>query len=151
MIKGLPLSYNKDFQEDKEPIFDTVKTVSTCVKAMTILLNEGIELNIDNLSESVENDFSNATDLADYLVAKNVPFRTAYQIVGKIVKYCLGQNKLLKNLSLNEFKEFHNGFDEDIFQKLTPINVVQSRNSVGGTGFDQVKIELNSWKKKLLL
>ena len=151
MIKGLPLSYNKDFQEDKEPLFDTVKTVSTCVKAMTILLNEGIELNIDNLSESVENDFSNATDLADYLVAKNVPFRTAYQIVGKIVKYCLGQNKLLKNLSLNEFKEFHNGFDEDIFQKLTPINVVQSRNSVGGTGFDQVKIELNSWKKKLLL
>ena len=151
MIKGLPLSYNKDFQEDKEPLFDTVKTVSTCVKAMTILLNEGIELNIDNLSESVENDFSNATDLADYLVAKNVPFRTAYQIVGKIVKYCLGQNKLLKNLTLNEFKEFHNGFDEDIFQKLTPINVVQSRNSVGGTGFDQVKIELNSWKKKLLL
>ena len=89
MVKGVPLSYNKDFQEDKEPIFDTAETTSSCITAMTILLNEGIEFNIKNLSASVENDFSNATDLADYLVSKDVPFRTAYQVVGEIVKYCL--------------------------------------------------------------
>ena len=88
MVKGVPLSYNKDFQEDKEPLFDTVETISSCTKAMTILINEGIEFNIENLSDSVENDFSNATDLADYLVDKDVPFRTAYQVVGQMVKYC---------------------------------------------------------------
>jgi len=96
MVKGVPLSYNKDFQEDKEPIFDTAETISSCIKAMTILINEGIEFNIKILSDSVENDFSNATDLADYLVGKNVPFRTAYQVVGEIVKYCLRIKSYLK-------------------------------------------------------
>ena len=83
MVKGVPLAYNKDYQEDKEPLFDTAETISSCIKAMTILINEGIEFNIQNLSDSVDNDFSNATDLADYLVGKG-PFRTAYQVVGEI-------------------------------------------------------------------
>jgi hypothetical protein len=103
MIKGVPLAYNKDFQEDKEPIFDTVDTISSCLKAMTILLNEGIEFNVEKLMDSVHNDFSNATDLADYLVFKNVPFREAYQVVGDIVKYCLSKNILFKDLKLEEF------------------------------------------------
>ena len=106
MVKGIPLSYNKDFQEDKEPIFDTAETISSCIKAMTILINEGIEFNIKNLSDSVEKDFSNATDLADYLVGK-VPFRTAYQVVGEIVKYCIERNLLFKNLKIDELKKFH--------------------------------------------
>ena len=151
MIKGVPLSYNKDFQEDKEPIFDTVETLSSCLKAMTILINEGIEFNIDNLSDSVNNDFSNATDLADYLVSKDIPFRSAYQIVGNIVKYCLEKNILFKNLRIEEFKKFHEKFEEDIFDSLDPINVVRSRTSIGGTGFQQVEIELKNWKKILLL
>ena len=151
MIKGVPLAYNKDFQEDKEPIFDTVDTVSSCVKAMTILINEGIEFNVENLAESVNNDFSNATDLADYLVTKNVPFRSAYQVVGEIVKYCLAKKILFKNLNIEEFKKFHHEFEEDLFEKLTPINVVKSRTSIGGTGFEQVKIEVKNWQKKLLL
>ena len=149
IVKGLPLSYNKDFQEDKEPIFDTVDTLSACLKAMTILLNEGIEFNIEKLMESVNNDFSNATDLADYLVNKQVPFRKAYQIVGEIVKYCITKDILFKDLNLVEFQTFHSEFKEDIFENLNPINVVKSRNSLGGTGFDQVKMELNNWKKKL--
>ena len=149
MIKGVPLSYNKDFQEDKEPIFDIVDTISACLKAMTILFNEGIEFNVEKLMDSVHSDFSNATDLADYLVTKNVPFREAYQVVGDIVKYCLTKEILLKDLKLEEFQTFHNEFKEDIFENLNPMNVVKSRNSVGGTGFDQVKIEVNSWKKKL--
>ncbi len=151
MIKGLPLSYNKDFQEDKEPIFDTVETLSSCVRAMTILINEGIEFNVDNLADSVDNDFSNATDLADYLVGKNVPFRSAYQVVGEIVKYCLKRKILFKNLKIDELKKFHNKFEVDIFENIHPINVVKSRISKGGTGFAQVEIEINNWQKKLLL
>ena len=116
---------------------------------MTILINEGIEFNIKNLSDSVENDFSNATDLADYLVGKNVPFRTAYQVVGEIVKYCLERKLLFKNLTINEFKNFHPEFEEDVFLDLKPFNVVKSRNSEGGTGFSQVEKEVNNWKKKL--
>jgi argininosuccinate lyase len=149
IIKGVPLSYNKDFQEDKEPIFDIVDTISSCLKAMTILLNEGIEFNVEKLNDSVHNDFSNATDLADYLVVKKVPFRQAYQVVGDIVKYCLRKDILFKDLKLEEFQTFHKEFKEDIFENLNPMNVVKSRNSLGGTGFDQVKIELNNWKKKL--
>ena len=151
MVKGVPLSYNKDFQEDKEPLFDTAETLSSCIQAMTILINEGLEFNIERLSYSVENDFSNATDLADYLVGKEVPFRTAYQIVGEIVKYCIERNMLLKNLKIDEFKKFHSKFDEDVFDDLEPLNVVKSRTSDGGTGFSQVEKEVNAWKKKLLL
>ena len=151
MIKGIPLSYNKDFQEDKEPLFDTVETISSCLKAMTILINEGIEFNVDHLNQSLENDFSSATDLADYLVGKNIPFRSAYQIVGDLVKYCLENNVLFRELKIEEFKKFHPEFEEDIFDNIKPINVVRSRGSIGGTGFDQVQKELNNWKKKLLL
>ena len=118
---------------------------------MTILISEGIEFNIKNLSDSVENDFSNATDLADYLVGKNVAFRTAYQVVGKMVKYCLERKKLFKNLKIEEFKKFHPEFDEDVFEDLKPFNVVKSRNSEGGTGFAQVEKEVNNWQKRLLL
>ena len=118
---------------------------------MTILINEGIEFNVKNLSDSVENDFSNATDLADYLVNKHVPFRTAYQVVGQMVKYCLERKMLFKNLKIEEFKKFHPEFDEDVFEDLKPLNVVKSRNSEGGTGFVQVEKEVNKWQKKLLL
>ena len=151
MVKGVPLAYNKDYQEDKEPIFDTAETVSSCIKAMTILLNEGIEFNIENLNHSVENDFSNATDLADYLVGKQVPFRTAYQVVGEIVKYCLERKILFKDLKINELKKFHSKFDEDVFMDLEPLNVVRSRTSEGGTGFSQVEKEVDNWQKQLLL
>ena len=144
MIKGLPLAYNKDFQEDKEPIFDTAETLSSCIKAMTILIDEGIEFNVENLSNSVKNDFSNATDLADYLVGKEVPFRTAYQVVGEIVKYCLERKILFKDLKIDQFKKFHLKFEEDVFDDLEPFNVVKSRTSEGGTGFAQVEKEVNN-------
>ena len=149
-VKGLPLAYNKDLQEDKEPIFDTVKTILDCLNAMRILFNEGLEFNTTNLNRAVEQDFSNATDIADYLVDKGVPFREAYQLVGKIVKHAISRSLLLKDLSLKEFKCFHNSFEQDIFENIDPKNVVNSRNSKGGTGFEQVSKELNSWKNKLL-
>ena len=118
---------------------------------MTILINEGLEFNFKNLSNSVENDFSNATDLADYLVCKKVPFRTAYQVVGEIVKYCLERKLLFKDLKIDDFKKFHPKFHEDVFADLEPHNVVKSRTSEGGTGFNQVENEVNNWQKKLLI
>jgi len=101
--------------------------------------------------EVIEKDFSNATDLADYLVGKDVPFRTAYQVVGQMVKYCMERKMLFKNLKIEEFKKFHPEFDEDVFVDLKPLNVVKSRNSEGGTGFVQVEKEVNNWQKRLLL
>ena len=84
-------------------------------------------------------------------MAKNVPFRTAYQTVGEIVKYCLEKRLLFKNLTIDEFKKFHPDFEEDVFADLEPFNVVKSRTSEGGTGFTQVEKEVNNWQKKLLL
>ncbi len=149
-VKGLPLAYNKDLQEDKEPIFDTAKTVSDCLKAITILFDEGLKFNEFNLMQSVEKDFSNATDLADYLVHKGVAFREAYQIVGSIVMFCVSKKILFKELPLNEFRKFHQSFDEDIYENILPKNVVNSRNSVGGTSFERVEEELLRWKNRLL-
>ena len=89
--------------------------------------------------------------MADYLVEKNVPFRTAYQVVGELVKYCSEKKILFKNLKIEDFKKFHPKFEEDVFVDLEPLNVVKSRTSEGGTGFTQVEKEVNNWQKKLLL
>ena len=148
-VKGLPLAYNKDLQEDKEPLFDTVKTILDCLKAMSILFEEGLEFKTNNLNNSVEQDFSNATDIADYLVDNGVPFREAYETVGKIVKFAISKKLLLRDLELQVFQNFHNSFSEDIYKYIEPRNVVNSRNSKGGTGFDQVSEELNRWKNNL--
>ncbi|NEO31158.1 MAG: argininosuccinate lyase [Symploca sp. SIO3C6] len=139
LIKGLPLAYNKDLQEDKEALFDGVKTVKACLEAMTILLGEGLEFRQERLFQAVAEDFSNATDVADYLASKDVPFREAYNLVGKVVKTCLSAGKLLKDLSLEEWKELHPAFEEDIYQTIKPSQVVAARNSYGGTGFEQVR------------
>ncbi|MGB5636332.1 MAG: argininosuccinate lyase, partial [Waterburya sp.] len=107
VMKGLPLAYNKDLQEDKEGIFDGVKTVKSCLESMTILLQEGIEFKTTRLAEAVAEDFSNATDVADYLASKDVPFREAYNLVGKVVKTSINAGKLLKDLTLEEWQQLH--------------------------------------------
>ena len=142
MMKGLPLAYNKDLQEDKEAIFDIVTTVSGCLEAMTILLQEGLTFRPERLNQAVAEDFSNATDVADYLVTKDVPFREAYNLVGKVVKTSLAAGKLLKDLSLEEWQALHPAFEADIYEAITPAQVVSARNSAGGTGFEQVRIAL---------
>ncbi|MDJ0678943.1 MAG: argininosuccinate lyase [Xenococcaceae cyanobacterium MO_167.B52] len=139
IMKGLPLAYNKDLQEDKEGIFDGVKTVKACLQAMTILLEEGITFNCDRLNNAVNEDFSNATDVADYLASKGVPFREAYNLVGKVVKTSLAGGKLLKDLTLEEWQQLHPAFESDIYDAITPKRVVSARNSYGGTGFEQVR------------
>jgi len=139
LIKALPLAYNKDMQEDKEALFDSVKTVRGCLEAMTILLSEGIEFRTTRLAEAVAEDFSNATDVADYLAAKGVPFREAYNLVGKVVRTCLAANKLLKDLTLAEWQALHPQFEADIYEAIAPSRVISARNSLGGTGFDRVR------------
>jgi len=148
-MKGLPLAYNKDLQEDKEGLFDTVATVKGCLEAMTILLEEGMEFRPVRLNAAVAEDFSNATDVADYLAAKGVPFREAYNLVGKVVKTSLAAGKLLKDLSLNEWKALHPAFDADIYEAIAPTQVVAARNSYGGTGFDQVRQALQRAEERL--
>ena len=139
LMKGLPLAYNKDLQEDKEAIFDGVNTVQGCLDAMTILLTEGLEFRTKRLESAVNEDFSNATDVADYLAAKGVPFREAYNLVGKVVKTSLAANKLLKDLTLAEWQQLHPAFEADIYEAISPRQVVAARNSYGGTGFEQVR------------
>jgi argininosuccinate lyase len=144
LLKGLPLAYNKDLQEDKEALFDGVKTVKSCLEAMTILLREGLEFRPDRLAAAVASDFSNATDVADYLAARGVPFREAYNLVGKVVVTCLALGKLLKDLSLDEWKDLHPAFEADIYEAIAPQQVVAARNSYGGTGFNQVRQALQT-------
>ncbi|WP_019505110.1 argininosuccinate lyase [Pleurocapsa sp. PCC 7319] len=139
VMKGLPLAYNKDLQEDKEGIFDGVKTVKACLEAMTILLQEGIEFQTARLADAVAEDFSNATDVADYLASKDVPFREAYNLVGKVVKTSLAAGKLLRDLTLEEWQQLHPAFEADIYEAIAPKQVVSARNSYGGTGFAQVQ------------
>jgi len=149
LMKGLPLAYNKDLQEDKEALFDGVKTVRSCVEAMTILMQEGLEFRPDRLNTAVTEDFSNATDVADYLAAKGVPFREAYNMVGKVVKTSLAAGKLLKDLSLEEWKAIHPAFELDIYEAIAPRQVVAARNSYGGTGFEQVRAAIAVAKQRL--
>ncbi|MEC4816935.1 MAG: argininosuccinate lyase [Scytonema sp. PMC 1069.18] len=151
IMKGLPLAYNKDLQEDKEGLFDTVNTVKACLEAMTILLKEGLEFRTQRLTEAVTEDFSNATDVADYLAARGVPFREAYNLVGKVVKTSLAAGKLLKDLSLDEWKQLHPAFEADIYEAISPKQVVSARNSYGGTGFAQVKQALSKARTQLTI
>ena len=149
MIKGLPLAYNKDFQEDKEALFDAYRTTRDCVEAMAILFEEGLEFRIERLNQAVESDFSNSTDVADYLVARGVPFREAYQLVGAVVRRCLDQGCLLRELSLEQWKELHPAFEADLHDALAPRAVVSARRSEGGTGFDRVQEQIMLWQKRL--
>ena len=149
LMKGLPLAYNKDLQEDKEALFDTVKTVLACLEAMTILLREGLEFRTARLAAAVAEDFSNATDVADYLAAKGIPFRDAYNLVGLVVKTSIAAGKLLKDLSLEEWKQLHPAFEADIYQAIAPQQVVAARNSYGGTGFEQVREAISAARAKV--
>jgi argininosuccinate lyase len=149
MIKGLPLAYNKDFQEDKEALFDGVSTVRSCLEAMAILFEEGLTFRPQRLEQAVASDFSNATDVADYLVAKGVPFREAYQLVGGLVKTALAEGVLLCDLPLQRWQQLHPAFEADISAAIAPRQVVAARRSEGGTGFAQVQYQLQQMRSRL--
>ncbi|WP_100399874.1 argininosuccinate lyase [Bacillus sp. FJAT-44742] len=147
-LKGLPLAYNKDMQEDKEGVFDAVTTLTGSLKIFTGMV-ETMTVNKEKMINATHSDFSNATELADYLAGKGMPFREAHEVVGKLVLQCIQQNKYLLDLSFDEYKDASTLFEEDIYNVLQPKTVVERRNSAGGTGFEQVKKAIESGKEKV--
>ncbi|GEL08248.1 argininosuccinate lyase [Salisediminibacterium halotolerans] len=141
VLKGLPLAYNKDMQEDKEGMFDTVHTVETALDMLAPMI-ASMTVNRETMQRAVHTDYSNATDIADYLVNKGLPFREAHEVIGKIVLYGLNENKYLLDLTLEEFQAFHTSFEEDIFSVLEPRSVMNARTSEGGTSETAVKEQL---------
>ncbi|WP_074011350.1 argininosuccinate lyase [Numidum massiliense] len=148
VLKGLPLAYNKDMQEDKEGLFDTVDTVVGALKLMAPMMAT-MRVNGANMRQAVEQDFSNATDLADYLVRKNIPFRQAHEIVGKTVLYCIAQQKFLLDLSLDEFRQFAPKIGNDVYEALAIERVVDARDVYGGPAREQVEIVIEKRKSAL--
>ena len=145
-VKALPLAYNKDLQEDKEGLFDTVDTIKFSLAVFAQIIRE-MKIKSENMRRAVEEDFSNATDLADYLVKKGLPFRKTHEIAGKIVHHCIERGIYLKDLSTEEFKNFSDKFDDDIHDAIKPETCVNSRNSLGGTSIEQVKMQIDAAKK----
>ncbi len=137
-LKSLPLAYNKDMQEDKEGMFDTVKTMQGALQLFAPMVAT-MQVNRDQMREAVNQDFSNATDIADYLVNKGLPFRQAHEVIGKTVLYCIQNDKYLLDLQLDEFKTFSKLFEQDIYEVLKPESVVNARNVYGGTAREQVE------------
>jgi argininosuccinate lyase len=138
VLKGLPLAYNKDMQEDKEGMFDTVKTLHGALSLFAPMIAT-MKVRKERMRQAVNQDFSNATDIADYLVNKGLPFRQAHEVIGKTVLYCIERGKYLLDLSMEEFKQFSTLFEGDIYEVLQPEQVVNARNVYGGTASGQVK------------
>jgi len=148
VMKGLPLAYNKDFQEDKEGMFDSAETITKSLQIMTGMIAT-MKVNQARMQESTEKDFSNATELADYLAGKGVPFRQAHEIVGKLVSECLSKGIYLQDVSLEDYQAIHPAIDSDIFEKLDSYTAVKNRHSYCGTGFDQVAQQIEAAKALL--
>jgi len=137
VLKALPLAYNKDMQEDKEGMFDTVRTLKGALQLFAPMIAT-MKVNAGQMRQAVNRDFSNATDIADYLVNKGLPFRQAHEVIGKTVLYCIQQKKFLLDLTLEEFRQFSPLFEPDIYEVLQPEQVVNARNVYGGTAREQV-------------
>lgn len=138
IMKGLPLAYNKDLQEDKEGMFDTVTTVMGSLKIFAGMVGT-MTVNEEAMKTATKQDFSNATELADYLAKKGMPFREAHEVVGKLVYTCIEEKKYLLDLSLDSFREASHLFEADVFEVLDPYVAVKKRMSDGGTGFKKVE------------
>ena len=132
VLKGIPLAYNKDMQEDKESIFDAIDTVKQCLTVFPPMLKT-LKALPENMLKAAQKGFINATDLADYLTKKGIPFRTAYKLVGQIVAYCIEKNTVLDALTIEEYQRFHTLFETDVFEAISLRQCVESRISAGGT------------------
>lgn len=145
-LKGLPLAYNKDMQEDKEGMFDTVHTLVGSLPIFEGMIRT-MRVHADTMKKAVSSDFSNATELADYLAAKGMPFREAHDVTGKLVFTCIQRGYYLKDLPFEDMIAASPLIEEDIYETLMPHTAVERRNSYGGTGFDQVRSQLELAKK----
>ncbi len=137
VMKGLPLAYNKDMQEDKEGLFDSIDTVKLTFKVFTLMIAE-VEFHSDKMMESVENSFLNATELADYLVLKGLPFREAHHLTGEIVKYCIDSSIYLLDLDLDIYKNYSPLVGDDVYNYLNFDVAIKNKKSPGSTSYDEV-------------
>ena len=142
-LKGLPLAYNKDMQEDKEAVFDAVDTVKMCLSVMTPMLAT-MKARRDNMYKAAQKGFINATDLADYMTKRGVPFRSAYKISGQLVAYCIENNTVLEALSLEKFREYSDVFEADVYDDISLETCVGKRISFGGTSVSSVEAQIAS-------
>lgn len=142
-LKGLPLAYNKDMQEDKEAIFDSIETVEKCLSIFAPMISTMTVLK-DNMYSAAQKGFINATDLADYLVKKGMPFRTAYKTVGQTVAECIEKGKVLDTLTLDEYKVHSELFEDDLYNEISLETCISKRISAGSTGYDSVKKQLEN-------
>ncbi|MBR1972527.1 MAG: argininosuccinate lyase [Oscillospiraceae bacterium] len=147
-LKGLPLAYNKDMQEDKEAVFDAVDTVKMCLKVFAPMLAT-MTAKPENMKKAAQGGFINATDLADYLVKKGMPFRSAYKISGQIVAQCISEGLVLENLPLSEYQKHSELFAEDLYQDIDLLTCVQKRISEGGTSVASVEAQIAYVKEHL--
>ena len=147
-LKGLPLAYNKDMQEDKEAVFDACDTVKMCLKVFIPMI-ETLKANTANMKLAAQKGFINATDLADYMVKKGLPFRSAYKIAGQLVAYCIQNHTVLEALPLDVYKGYSDLFEEDLYQAIDLMTCVETRISVGGTSVASVENQIQYVKEVL--
>jgi argininosuccinate lyase len=147
LLKGLPLAYNKDLQEDKEAVFDSFETAFAALEATEIVLRN-VSLKTDNMRRAAQTGFMNATELADYLVRRSVPFRTAHELTGQIVLFAVSQNRELHELDLTELKKFAGEIEDDVFDSLSLEATLDSKNQIGGTSRLQVEQALKQAREK---
>ena len=147
-LKGLPLAYNKDMQEDKEGVFDAVDTVKMCLQVFAPMIDT-LKANTANMKLAAQKGFINATDLADYLVKKGLPFRSAYKISGSLVAYCIQNNTVLEDLPLDTYKEYSELFDTDLFDAIDLMVCVEKRISQGGTSVSSVEQQIKYVREML--
>ncbi len=145
MLKGLPLAYNKDMQEDKEAVFDAADTVKMCLQVFTPMM-ETMKPRTDNMYAAAQKGFINATDLADYLTKRGMPFRSAYKISGQLVAYCIQENTVLDALPLEVFHQYSDLFAQDVYQEISLETCVKRRISAGGTSVESVEAQIASAK-----
>ena len=146
VMKGLPLAYNKDMQEDKEAVFDALDTVKLCLETFTPMLST-MRVIKENMRAAASRGFINATDCADYLVKKGLPFRDAYKITGGLVAFCIEKGKTLETLTIEQFKEFSTFFGNDVFKAISLENCVSGRNIIGGPAAQCVKVQIEALNK----
>lgn len=148
MMKGIPLAYNKDMQEDKEALFDSVDTVKIALSAMVPMIDT-MTPNVKRMREAASRGFINATDCADYLTKKGLPFREAYGVIGSLVKYCIKKETTLEELSLEMYQDFHELFEQDIYEEISLETCVNKRNIEGGPAPEAVKKQIEQLENKL--
>ncbi|WP_010251682.1 argininosuccinate lyase [Acetivibrio cellulolyticus] len=146
VMKSLPLAYNKDMQEDKESIFDSVDTVKLCLPVFTNMIAT-MKVRRENMYKAAQGGFTNATDIADYLVKKGIPFRNAHEIIGKMVLYCIGNNKAIDELTMEEFKGFSDLIGEDVYKEISLETCVSGRNLPGGPAKERVLAAIQSGRE----